>query len=122
MEPIVRCDLEQALAGGGPVVVELGCGARKTPGRIGIDCVDLPEVDIPADLEEGVTFLPDDSLDEMHAEHVLEHVEQFEPLIREIVRVLKRGGTCRARVPHFSNPYGYSDYTHKRTFGLYSFT
>jgi SAM-dependent methyltransferase len=76
---------------------------------------------VVTDLEEGLPFLPDSSVDELRAKHVLEHVENFEFLMREIVRVLKSGGTCRVRVPHFTNPYGYSDYTHKRLFGLYTF-
>jgi hypothetical protein len=37
------------------------------------------------------------------------------------VRVLKETGTAHISVPHFSNPYYYSDYTHRRFFGLYTF-
>lgn len=121
MESKIKINLDEALSCGEPVVLELGCGARKKPGRIGIDCVDLPEVDIVTDLEQGLGFMPDDSVDQIHAEHVFEHLENFEGMMREVVRVLKGEGTCRVRVPHFTNPYGYSDYTHKRLFGLYSF-
>ena len=39
----------------------------------------------------------------------------------EIWRALKPGGKMHLFVPHFSNPYYYSDYTHRRFFGLYSF-
>jgi hypothetical protein len=35
--------------------------------------------------------------------------------------VVRPGGEIDIRVPHFSNPYGYSDPTHVRFFGLYSF-
>ena len=120
MKPIVKLDLHSALAAE-RVVVELGCGSKKKPRRIGVDCVDLPEVDVVTDLEEGLSFLPDASVDEIHAEHVFEHLENFEGMMREVCRVLKPGGTCRVRVPHFSNPYAYSDPTHKRFFGLYTF-
>jgi len=120
MEPTIKIDLEVALAVE-RVVVELGCGAKKQPGRIGVDAVDLPGVDVVADLEDGLPFLPDASVDEVHAEHVFEHLENFEGMMREVCRVLKPGGTCRVRVPHFSNPYAYSDPTHRRTFGLYTF-
>ena len=121
MEPKIKISLDEVLTCGKPVVLELGCAAKKTPGRIGIDCVDLPEVDIVADLEAGLGFMPDSSVDEIHAEHVFEHLENFEGMMREVVRVLKGEGTCRVRVPHFTNPYAYSDYTHKRPFGLYTF-
>jgi ubiquinone/menaquinone biosynthesis C-methylase UbiE len=103
------------------VLIELGCGDRKKAGRIGVDAVDLPGVDVVADLEKGLGFLPDDSVDQVHCRSLLEHIENFENLIGEIVRVLKKDGTAHIFVPHFSNPYYYSDFTHKRFFGLYSF-
>jgi SAM-dependent methyltransferase len=121
MQPLIKLNLDAVLHSGGPVVVELGCGPSKKPGVIGIDRVDSPQVDIVADLEAGLGFLPDNSVDRIGAHHLLEHIENFELLMSEIVRVLKRGGICQVRVPHFSNPYGYSDYTHRRFFGLYSF-
>jgi SAM-dependent methyltransferase len=121
MEPRIRIDLAKALSGPEPVVLDLGCGERKRPGRIGIDRVDLPQVDVVADLEAGLPFLPDRSVDEIHCRSVLEHIENFEHLFAEMVRVLKDSGRACLFVPHFSNPYYYSDYSHKRPFGLYTF-
>ena len=121
METLVKIDLEQILSSGDAVIIELGCGHKKKQGRIGIDTVDLPTVDIVTNLEEGLGFLPDDSVDQVHCRSLLEHIENFENLVGEIVRVLKKDGTSHIFVPHFSNPYYYSDYTHKRFFGLYSF-
>ena len=95
MDTRIKINLDAALTCGEPVVLELGCGARKTPGRIGVDCVDLPEVDVVTDLEAGLGFMPDDSVDEIHAEHVLEHLDNFEGMMREICRVLKAEGMCR---------------------------
>lgn len=121
METKFRIDLEETLNAGDGVIVDIGCGSRKKSGRIGIDRVDLPEVDIVADIEQGLTFFPDGSVDEIHCRSVLEHIENFEVLMAEIVRILKKNGTAYISVPHFSNPYYYSDYTHKRFFGLYTF-
>ncbi len=121
MDVLVKIDLEQAINGGHPLIVELGCGPHKKEGRIGVDSVDLPNVDIVADLESGLSFLPDNSVDEIHCRSVLEHIRNFENLMREIVRVLKNDGTAHIFVPHFSNPYHYSDFTHTRFFGLYTF-
>lgn len=121
MEPALRIDLDEVFRGGRPVIVDLGAGPTRTPGRIAVDRVDLPHIDILADIEDGLPFLPDGRVDEIHSRSVLEHVENFEHLLREIVRVLKPDGKAYIFVPHFSNPYGYSDYTHKRFFGLYSF-
>ncbi len=121
MEPQFRIDLANVLNAGTPVIVEIGCGPKKRPGRIGVDRVDLPGVDIVADLEEGLPFLPDRSVDAIHCRSVLEHIENFEYVLTEMIRVLKDDGRAYLFVPHFSNPYYYSDYTHKRPFGLYTF-
>jgi SAM-dependent methyltransferase len=117
----VKIDLAAVLASGQPVRIELGCGPRKKPGMIGVDGLDLPGVDIVADLDAGLGFLPDSSVDEIHSRSLLEHLDDLELLMREMVRVLKPGGFASHFVPHFSNPFFYSDYTHHRFFGYYTF-
>ena len=121
MKPLIKINLEQVLANQAPLCIELGCGEKRKEGRITIDRVDQSNVDIVADIEDGLNFLPDNSVDELHCRSVLEHIDNFEYLMLEILRVLKKDGKAVIFVPHFSNPYYYSDYTHKRHFGLYSF-
>ena len=116
----IKIDLERRLRDGAPVVIELGCGNNKPAGRIGIDRVHLPAVDIVSDLEHGLPFLPDNSVDEFHSHSFFEHVGDLELLLRELCRTLKPGGKSYSFVPHFSNPYYYSDYTHAKFFGLYT--
>ena len=86
----IKIDLEQIINSPNPVVIELGCGKKKREGRITVDQIDLPNVDIVADIENGLPFLPDNSVDEIHCRSVLEHIENFENLMREITRVLKK--------------------------------
>ena len=121
MKPVFHVDLEKILAGTGTKILELGCGRKPHPGRIGIDRLDLSEVDIVADLEEGLPFLPDNSVDRIYSQSLLEHILNLDRLMNEIWRVLKPVGQLHVFVPHFSNPFFYSDYTHVRFFGLYSF-
>lgn len=121
METNIKIDLARFLGQEKAVVVELGCGPNKCEHSLGIDIVDLPPVDIVADLERGLPFLPDESVDTFYASHVLEHLAHFELLMDEIHRTLKADGKLILRVPHFSNPFFYSDFTHKRFFGLYTF-
>lgn len=121
VNPIIRIDLDKVINGDDPVIVDLGCGQKKKPGRIGIDKIDLPNVDIVADLERGLPFLPDGSVDQIHSRSVFAQIQNFENLMREIVRVLKKNGTAHIFVSHFSNPYYYSDFAHIRFFGLYTF-
>ena len=121
MQPLIKIDLEAKINGDDLVIVELGCGRKERPGRITVDRADMPHVNIVADIEDGLGFLPDKSIDEIHCRSVLEHIENFEHLMGEIVRVLKDAGTAHIFVPHFSNPYYYSEFTHKRFFGPYTF-
>ncbi len=121
MRPIFHQDIEAFLSGSDPLVLELGCGQKPHPDRVGIDRIDLPGVEIVADLEEGLPFLPDNSVDRIYSQSLLEHIQNLDRLMGEIWRVLKPKGQKHLFVPHFSNPFFYSDYTHKRFFGLYSF-
>jgi SAM-dependent methyltransferase len=121
MDTVIKIGLDALIKSDEKIIVELGCGPKKRPGRIGVDKVDLPGVDIVTDMEDGLGFLPDNSVDEIHCRSLLEHISNFEALMRDIVRVLKDNGRAHIFVPHFSNPYYYSDYTHKRFFGLYTF-
>jgi len=105
------------------VWLELGCGARRHfPEAIGIDRRDLPGVDVVGDVYEVLEQIPEASVDRVYSHHFLEHVSDVERLVLELKRIMKAGGTMTAVVPHFSNPYFYSDYTHRTAFGLYSFS
>jgi SAM-dependent methyltransferase len=103
------------------VVIELGCGPNPSNDIIGIDHLPLEGVHYVANLEDGLKMIPDNSIDEIRSRHFLEHIQNFDALMKDIHRTLKPGGVHIAIVPHFANPYYYSDYTHKRFFGLYSF-
>jgi len=111
------------IAGMPNVVIELGCGNNpQIKNAITIDVVDLEYVNIVADLNKGLNFLPDNSVDAIYSFHFLEHVNDLSFFMKEIYRVLKKGGKNIGSVPHFSNPYYYSDYTHRSFFGLYTFS
>ncbi len=113
--------VEAELRAGRRLMLNLGAGLRRLPGYFNVDLVELPGVDILADLEEPLDLLPDDSVERIYTRHTLEHVQRLLPLLAEMHRVTHRDGLIEVIVPHFSNPYGYSDPTHQRFFGLYSF-
>jgi hypothetical protein len=113
----VLSDLE---AGNG-LRLNLGSGMRPRPGFYNVDQLPLPGVDILADLNEPLSALPDNSVNEIYCRHTLEHVSRFMELLSELHRITRPDGRIEIIVPHFSNPYGYSDPTHVRFFGLYSF-
>ena len=102
--------------------IELGCGPnKKNLNAIGIDMLDYDCVDIVGDIFEVLSQIPSSSVNNIYTYHFLEHIADIDKLIKEIHRVLSDNGKFYAVVPHFSNPFYYSDLTHKVSFGLYSF-
>jgi len=121
-EIIDKINIKQKIKNGEEIILEFGSGLKNNENKINIDIQNLPTTNIVANLEYGLSFLPNNSVDEIHTTSFLEHIENFELLMTEIHRVLKPNKKIKIFVPHFSNPYFYSDYTHKRFFGLYSFS
>jgi len=122
MNYIDKINIKSKIENKEKIILELGAGQMKKEDRINIDILDLPETDIVTDLENGLSFLPNNSVDEIHTVSFLEHISNLSFLMEEIFRVLKPNGILYVFVPHFSNPYFYSDPTHKRFFGLYTFS
>jgi SAM-dependent methyltransferase len=79
-----------------------------------------PGVDVSGDIFEFLESLPGGCVDNVHSSHFLEHVPDLTRLMYELARVCKPGARVVSVVPHFSNPYFYSDPTHTRFFGLYT--
>lgn len=118
---IDKNNLLPELAGRQYVSLELGCGnSKRNPDAIGIDILDYECVDLVGDVYEVLRALPEGVVDEVYSSHFVEHVPDVPMLFLELARVLKKGGKLIVIVPHFSNPYFYSDITHKNFFGLYS--
>ena len=104
------------------VELELGCGSSKrNAGAIGVDALDLPGVDLVGDVHDVLGALPVASVDRVASFHFFEHIDDLPGLLNALARVVKPGGEIHVVAPHFSNPYYYSDYTHRRPFGLYTF-
>lgn len=107
---------------GNPIKLELGCGEHKFyADSIGIDLRDVPAVDIVGDVLEVLSAISPGSVDLIDSSHFLEHVTDLRAVLAESCRVLKAGGDFLATIPHFSNPFYYSDPTHHQPFGLYTF-
>jgi SAM-dependent methyltransferase len=86
-----------------------------------VDCLALPGVDIVHDLDSYPYPFAADSVDEIHAYHVLEHVPDVMATMEELWRISKPGATVHIRVPHFTGILAWKDPTHKRSFTSESF-
>lgn len=104
--------------------LHLGCGTDLRPGYINIDksagdgivTVDLESARLPFDAE---------TVDEIIAEQVFEHLQAFPALMNELHRVMRSGGVLRVTVPHVAPGLpaveAFQDPTHVRFFTTNSF-
>ncbi len=104
------------------IKLDIGCGPRKrSPEHIGIDRFSCPQVDIKLDFESEKLPFPNNSVDEILASHILEHIKNYLPLVREMWRVLKQDGRLEVAVPHYLHESATTDPTHVRKFTRRSF-
>lgn len=98
------------------VYVDLGCGADKNPGFLGIDKRDLPGVDIVHDLEVLPWPLPDECVSLLVASHLVEHITPihgfFIDWMNEAWRVMREGCTFMISTPYAGSLGYWSDPTH----------
>ncbi len=102
-------------------VADLGVGrVKQVEPAIGIDRQAGPQVDLVADLEEGVP-LADDALDHAFAVHVLEHVRDLVGLMGDLHRVLRPTGVLHVLCPHWRHVNAAADPTHVHPIDVQTF-
>lgn len=95
--------------------IDLGCGKNKREGFLGVDTIDFDGVDVVLDIGKDRWPWDDDSVEEAHASHVVEHLKPGERIhfVNELHRVLKPGGKATIIVPHWCASRAYGDLTHQ---------
>jgi len=96
--------------------LNLGSGDRKRlkeEGWINIDISDECNPDIVRDIERGLPF-DSDSVDEVYASHVIEHLDDVFFFMREVWRVCKKDAIVELRFPRWDRPEVAWDFAHKR--------
>jgi hypothetical protein len=104
--------------------LDLGCGSSPKHGYIGIDNFYKSKNVIKKDVLLYLKKLPDNSVSEIYSRHFFEHLDYkyIKSLLHQINRVLISGGSILITVPHYSNPFFFSDPTHKTFWGIHSFS
>jgi ubiquinone/menaquinone biosynthesis C-methylase UbiE len=114
--------IDQINAGGKKFALTLGSGpTREIPGNITVDLAEHENVDISGDVFDVLNLIKNSSISSIYASHFFEHIDDIESLLKEVSRISAHDAEITIIVPHFSNAFFYSDVTHKRFFGLYSF-
>jgi predicted SAM-dependent methyltransferase len=96
------------------IKLNLGCGADRRPGFIGVDLFDGPQVDQIHDLDHGPWPWDDASAEHILARHIFEHVSDPVLFMAESWRVLRPGGMLEVATPHWKSRDAYTDPTHRR--------
>jgi len=99
-----------------PIRLDIGCGANKRRGYLGLDCRPVPGVDIVCDIEEEGIPLEDNCVSRVWMSHFIEHVspKKFLWVMSEIHRVCKPGAIVTIHAPYGVNPLFVQDPTHAK--------
>lgn len=100
--------------------LNLGCGKDVRAGWVNLDKTALPGVDVAHDLEKIPLPFDNDAFDTILCQNILEHIDYI-PVLRDLHRILKKGGSLIIRVPHFTSRRNYDDPTHKKMFSIRTF-
>lgn len=107
--------------------LNLGCGVNLLPGYVNVD--KFGEPDLRHDLETFPWPWPDNSVEEIRLQHVLEHLgastDTYFGIVKEMYRVCAPGALIHIVVPHPRHDDFLSDPTHVRAvtpdgWGLFS--
>jgi SAM-dependent methyltransferase len=101
---------------GSGAVLDLGCGAVKTPGAVGLDISPDTAADIVHDLNVFPYPLEDRSFDQILLQDVIEHIGDPIRMFEELHRIARPGARIQLRTPHFSSVLAYGDPTHRHYF------
>jgi ubiquinone/menaquinone biosynthesis C-methylase UbiE len=96
-----------------PLVLDVGCGAHKQPGSIGIDRRALPGVNVICDFERALPF-KDGSITAAYSIHSIEHIHDLITFMEELYRVCSPGATVSVKTPYYASRKAFVDPTHVR--------
>lgn len=97
------------------IKLNLGGGYKRYDGFVNADIDPLTKPEILIDLETGNFPLEDNTVSEVKAWHVLEHVgEGFFHLMQELYRICENGAIIDIQVPHHRSEVMFGDPSHVR--------
>jgi predicted SAM-dependent methyltransferase len=98
-----------------PLSIDIGCGAVKRPGFVGVDKEPSDGVDYVVDVERDPLPFPDRSVGTIFTAHCFEHLADHAMIYREISRVAVDGATLEIWTPYAWTNEAFI-YTHRTFF------
>jgi SAM-dependent methyltransferase len=96
--------------------LNLGAGGRCLKDHVNLDIIKYDGIDVVWNLEETPLPFQDETFEEVRAYNVLEHIENFIPLMEELHRIMKKGAILKIVVPYYNSKGAFQDPTHRRFF------
>ena len=96
--------------------INLGSGINKIDGFKRVDIDPITKPDYCFNVEKDKWVFDDNSVDELRAFNLLEHLRDIDFFFEEAYRVLKPNGVIKIAVPHYRSEHAYSDPDHVRYF------
>ena len=85
-----------------PLILDIGCSKNKIPHTLGVDIDPASDADVIHDLNTYPYPFEENSVNQIYAKHIIEHLENPRKFIRELHRILKPQGRAFIETPHFS--------------------
>lgn len=95
------------------IVLDVGCGATKQAGTVGIDRRAIPGVDVVCDFERGLPF-KDGSIAAAYAIHSIEHMRDLIGFMEELYRICMPRALVFIKTPYYASRKAFVDPTHVR--------
>lgn len=102
-------------------ILDLGCGATKEKGAIGVEILPLEGVDLIADLSKPPYPFRSNSFDVFYFNDVIEHLPNTIATMEEVYRLARPDARVLIRVVNWNSHYTAMDPTHVRAFTENSF-
>jgi len=104
-----------------PRRLNLGCGVDKRADCLNVDANPAVAPDLLWDLDQRPFPLPRDHFEIIHANDVVEHLDDLVGFMTEVHALLAPDGRVIITTPHFSCANSFTDPTHRRHLSWFSF-
>jgi SAM-dependent methyltransferase len=103
-------------------ILDLGCGKKKRPGAVGVDCANHHNADVIHDLNVFPYPFESNSIDQVYLDNILEHLDKPIQVMEEVHRICKPGASVKVIAPYFRSVWAFIDPTHKTFYTVDSFS
>jgi ubiquinone/menaquinone biosynthesis C-methylase UbiE len=93
--------------------LNIGCGKKIMTGFVNLDVCKIQGVDVVHNLDKFPYPFKDNNFEYIHAEQVLEHLNDLPRSMKELHRISKPGAIIDIGVPYFRSESAFVDPTHK---------